>query len=93
VFGISGFKLLIIIVAVLVLVGPDKLPEIGRTVGKAIAMFKRAQEDMQSVINAEMFSGNSDPESSGPAEATATVASQLYTATDEDEDEEEEDEE
>jgi TatA/E family protein of Tat protein translocase len=91
VFGISGFKLLIIIVAVLVLVGPDKLPEIGRTIGKALAMFKRAQEDMQSVIKAEMFDLDAKSEPAGTAAAAApTVASQLYATTDEDEEEEDE---
>ncbi|NTW28709.1 MAG: twin-arginine translocase TatA/TatE family subunit [Coriobacteriia bacterium] len=53
-FGISGFKWLIIIVAALVLIGPEKLPEIGRTIGKAIAMFRRAQSDMTAIMRAEM---------------------------------------
>lgn len=94
-FGISGFKLLIILVGALVLLGPDKLPEIGRTIGKAIAMFKAAQADMQSVINAEMFTSDSErPAADGTgADASAekqTVASQLYAVTDEDEEEEDE---
>ncbi len=53
-FGISGFKWLIILIAGLILVGPEKLPEIGRTVGKAIAMFRRAQADMSAIMRAEM---------------------------------------
>jgi sec-independent protein translocase protein TatB len=40
-------ELLVIAVVALVLFGPRKLPEIGRTVGKAIGEFKRASEDFK----------------------------------------------
>ncbi len=40
-------ELLVIAVVALVLFGPRKLPEIGRTVGKAIGEFKRASDDFK----------------------------------------------
>ncbi len=88
-FGISGFDLLIVAVAGLILLGPEKLPEMGKTIGKAVAMFKRAQEDMQSVITAEMFTVDDADRVAAPAKDT-TVASELYAVTDEDEEEEDE---
>ena len=98
-FGIGGFKLLIILIAVLVLVGPDKLPEIGRTIGKFIAMFKAAQADMERMIKAGMDSADptglssvlSDPlGTSGGKDASPTAAAAIYAAADDDEEEEEE---
>lgn len=40
-------ELLVIAVVALILFGPRKLPEIGRTVGKAMGEFKRASEDFK----------------------------------------------
>jgi len=57
VFGISGFELLIIVAFVLIIFGPDKLPELAKTVGSAMRMFKSAQADMERVIKAEMITG------------------------------------
>jgi len=91
VFGISGFDILIIAVAGLILLGPEKLPELAQTIGKGIAMFKRAQEDMQSVITAEMFTiDDSKSESGASAAPDVSIASELYATTDEDEEEEDE---
>lgn len=105
-FGISGTELVLIAVFVLIIFGPDKIPEIARTVGKAMQTFKRVQEDTERLIKAEMLSSDADPENSpfadadpfaahgvSPAEdgvAPATVASTLYSSTDEDEEEEDE---
>lgn len=98
-FGISGTELVLIAVFVLIIFGPDKIPEIARTVGKAVATFKRVQEDTERLIKAEMFSANtpatdSDSESTlpNPADtaAAASMASTLYAANDDDDEEEEE---
>ena len=40
-------ELLMIAVVALILFGPRKLPEIGRTVGKALGEFKRASDDFK----------------------------------------------
>jgi TatA/E family protein of Tat protein translocase len=99
VFGISGTELVLIAAFVLIIFGPDKIPEIARTVSKAVATFKRVQEDTERLIKAEMFAGDSaaadSPDGSsasapGPAQATASVASTLYASNDDDDEEEEE---
>lgn len=86
-FGIQGFKLIIILVAALLLLGPDKMPEIGRTIGKAIRMFNDAKDDMQKVIRAEM---DGESASAGTSQVSGTVASTLYSTDGDDEEEEEE---
>lgn len=45
-FGIGGFELFLILLFGFLIFGPDKLPEIAKTIGKAIAKFRGAQESM-----------------------------------------------
>ena len=45
--GIGGIEILIILVAALIIFGPKKLPEMGRSLGKAIREFKSAGNDLQ----------------------------------------------
>ena len=45
-FGIGGLELFLILLFGFLLFGPDKLPAIAQTVGKAIAKFRSAQEEM-----------------------------------------------
>lgn len=89
-FGISGTELVLIAAFAFIIFGPDKIPEIARTVGKAVATFKRVQEDTENLIKAEMSS--LDPNVANRAETaeTASVASTLYASDDDDEEEEEE---
>ena len=44
---LSTTELLVVAVAALLLFGPRKLPEIGRTVGRGLAEFKRASDDFK----------------------------------------------
>ena len=44
---IGGMEIFIILVAALVIFGPKKLPEMGRSLGKAIREFKSAGNDLQ----------------------------------------------
>lgn len=105
-FGISGTELVLIGVFALIIFGPDKIPQIARTVSKAVKTFKRAQEDMERLIKVEMYAADPDKETSPfapkdpfaapnvvaatEAAKKATVASTLYAATDEEEEEEDE---
>lgn len=54
-FGSLGFQeLIIIFVIALIVFGPRKLPEIGRSIGKALGEFKRATNDLKSSIEEEV---------------------------------------
>ena len=45
--GIGGIEIFIILVVALVIFGPQKLPEMGRSLGKAIREFKSAGTEIQ----------------------------------------------
>jgi len=49
-FGIGGGELIFILLIVLMLFGSDKVPEIARTMGKAMAQLKNATNDIKSEI-------------------------------------------
>lgn len=49
-FGIGGGELIFIMLIVLMLFGSDKVPEIARTMGKAMAQLKNATNDIKSEI-------------------------------------------
>jgi sec-independent protein translocase protein TatA len=54
-FGTLGVQeMVVIFIVALVLFGPKKLPELGRTIGKAITEFRRASNDLKSTFEREM---------------------------------------
>ncbi|MDY0087039.1 MAG: twin-arginine translocase TatA/TatE family subunit [Coriobacteriia bacterium] len=55
-FGISGTELFMIVAFALLIFGPDQLPKVGRTVGQMMREFKRAQDTMEAMIRAEVYS-------------------------------------
>ncbi len=44
--GLNFSELLVILVIILILFGPGKLPEIGKAIGRGIREFKRAQREV-----------------------------------------------
>lgn len=54
-FGSLGFSELLMIFAVALLVfGPRKLPEIGRSIGRALGEFRRATNDLKHTLEEEV---------------------------------------
>ena len=54
-FGSLGLPELLMIFAVaLIVFGPRRLPEIGKTLGKALNEFKKATDDLKSTIEREV---------------------------------------
>jgi TatA/E family protein of Tat protein translocase len=57
--GSIGFpELLLILVIALLLFGPKKLPEIGKTLGRSIAEFKKATNDLKRSLEEEVDSAS-----------------------------------
>ena len=55
-FGSLGVpELIFIFFLALVIFGPRKLPEIGRTIGRGLSEFRKASTDLKRSINAEMI--------------------------------------
>ena len=55
VFGIGEGELAIIVVFGFLLFGPDKLPQMGRTIGRVIRQFRETQEKMTAVVQSEII--------------------------------------
>ena len=54
-FGSIGMpELIIILVIALIIFGPRKLPELGKSLGRSINEFKRASADLQSTLEQEI---------------------------------------
>ena len=82
-FGIGEGELAIIVVFGFLLFGPDKLPQMGRTIGRAIRQFRETQEKMTAVVQSEII----DPVSEA---ASAPVKPKKAAAADDDSDADEE---
>ncbi len=50
-FGISTVELLVILVIALVIIGPKKLPEVARTIGKGFSELKKAMDGVKDTVN------------------------------------------
>jgi sec-independent protein translocase protein TatB len=54
-FGPLGFpEMLFIVVLALLIFGPKRLPEVGRTIGKGMAQFRKATSDLKRTIETEI---------------------------------------
>lgn len=53
--GIGGTELVIILVFGFLIFGPDKLPSMGRTIGRALRQFRQAQEQMNKMVQTEIY--------------------------------------
>src|SRR2546422_11693825 len=68
-FGsIGGPELLVIFVIALLIFGPKKLSELGRTLGKGVAGFRKAATDLRDTLDAE----GARSESPGPKRRALT---------------------
>lgn len=69
VFGVGSEELLIILVVIVILFGPKKLPELARNFGKAMAEFNRAKDELISEVER--------PEGRRPLEDVREIATNI----------------
>lgn len=54
VFGLGVPELIFIMLLALLIFGPKRLPEIGRTLGRGMSEFRKASNDLKRTINVEL---------------------------------------
>jgi sec-independent protein translocase protein TatB len=94
-FGIGSTELLVILVVALIVIGPSKLPDLMKTLGKGMAEFRRMSSDVKSTLEAEVDRADREqkqaeakkqlyPETAAeaaPAQAASTPASSAATGS------------
>ena len=80
-FGIGMTELLVILVVALIVFGPTKLPELARSLGKAMNEFRRASSDLRATFNEAV---EPPPPPKLPPAPPAPVAADAQTPTPED---------
>lgn len=80
-------ELIIILIILLVIFGPKRLPEIGRSVGKGIKEFKKSTSELQEQVTAEEPKASTGEkaeaekvEKAGAAEASGSKSSETKTS-------------
>jgi TatA/E family protein of Tat protein translocase len=83
-FGSIGMpELIIIFVIALIIFGPRKLPELGRSLGKSLAEFKRASNELKSTLEEEIRledQQKTEQQKTEAAKVTATATPPSSTA-------------
>lgn len=70
-FNIGIPELILILVLALIVFGPKKLPEIGRSVGNGLREFKKAVGDIQKTIQTDIKEANVKEKDVAPADEQA----------------------
>jgi len=73
-------ELILILVVALLVFGPKKLPEIGKSIGKGLLEFKKASEDLKKTIETEMDQIQNEPTKAPPETVARTAAPPLAEA-------------
>ena len=76
-FGIGSTELLVILVVALIVIGPSKLPDLMKTLGKGMAEFRRMSSDVKSTLEAEVDRAEREQKQ---AEAATAAAAQPEAA-------------
>ena len=71
-FGISETELALILIFAFLIFGPDKLPGMGRTVGRAIRQFRDAQDSVTKVVQSEIVDPSVSFADSSPKRGAAS---------------------
>jgi sec-independent protein translocase protein TatA len=79
-FGLGMQELIVIFVIALLVFGPKKLPELGRSLGRGLAEFKRASEELKEGLTAEL-AAEEEKASGAPREAQQPATAEAPPTT------------
>ena len=82
-FGPIGMpELIIILTLALIIFGPRKLPELGRSLGKSLGEFKRASNELRNTLDEEIrIEEERSTRAAKPAEPPAATATDFHADT------------
>ena len=85
-FGIGGTELVITIIFGFLIFGPDRLPAMGRTIGRALRQFQQAQDQMNKMVKTEIYdpineAAKAPEKKQGPKKKTTAAASSTKPET------------
>ena len=78
-FGIGMPEMIIILVIALIVIGPHKLPEMAKSLGKGLAEFKKASEGFQRSVQEE--ANKTDEPAKDPAPQVQSASAEPETVT------------
>ena len=81
-FGIGETELVIIVLFAFMVFGPDKLPGIGRTIGRALRQFREAQAGFTQVVQTEVLDPAAEAMNVAPTRRTRNRAAELEADSD-----------
>ncbi len=64
-FGIGFPELIVILIVALLVVGPKRLPEVARAIGKALGDFRRMADNVKDTLEEELIKEEEKPEEPG----------------------------
>jgi len=79
--SLGGMEIMVIVVLVLVLFGPDKLPELARGVGRGMREIRKITGEFQNQLS---MIGEDEPEKPRPPQASAKAHSEADEAANQD---------
>jgi TatA/E family protein of Tat protein translocase len=78
-FGIGMPEMIIILVIALIVIGPHKLPELAKSLGKGLAEFKKASEGFQRSVQEEATKAEESVKEPAPQVASAEAVVEPVT--------------
>lgn len=72
-FNIGPGELILVLVIVLIIFGPGKLPDIGSAIGRGVREFRKASSDLEDSIRGETKNPSSDAGSSESSGGSSSV--------------------
>ena len=79
--GIGIWEILLILIVILVVLGPRRLPEIAKTLGRAVRAIKKASTDLTTTLNRELEETRDKPPPSPPKEVKSQETSSSANKT------------